>query len=446
MARPRKKRLPQGIYERRYASGRTAYWIDFTDRNGRRIQEVGGTTIEDAERLLAQRRRAVADGSYGSDVGTGEQTVATYADRWVEVRKREGIVTHVREAAILRLHVKPVLGALRMRDVRPRDIAGFVRGLTGKLGPKTIHNVHGIVSSMFTRARFDDLIGDNPAKGLPRGVLPKKTRTRVRAAWTRDEIVKWISKSPRVPEDRTVAYAIAAFTGARVGEVAGMRWRDLDASAKPLTRWVLRTQYDGQPLKTEKPRDVPIHAELQKILDEWKREGWPKLMKRHPTKDDFVIARDPDRRWKRPLHGDKPHHSAQSLGAKGMKPHAKWLGIDSSDRDFHSFRRSMITLARTDGARAEIIERITHNAAGAMIDGYTYFGWEILCEEISKLRVASKKSVVRPLKKAPQRDASRDVTGSGIAKASVINELEAEEKGFEPLVEFPPRRFSKPLP
>jgi integrase len=35
--------------------------------------------------------------------------------------------------------------------------------------------------------------------------------------------------SPNVPED-----AISAFTGARLGEICGMRWRDLDRAAKPL--------------------------------------------------------------------------------------------------------------------------------------------------------------------------------------------------------------------
>jgi len=52
----------------------------------------------------------------------------------------------------------------------------------------------------------------------------------------------------------------------------------------------------------------------------------------------------------------------------------------------------MITLARTDGARVDVLERITHNAAGAMIDTYTYFEWDDLCDAVSCIRLAVRQS------------------------------------------------------
>ena len=81
-----------------------------------------------------------------------------------------------------------------------------------------------------------------------------------------------------------------------------------------------------------------------------------------------------------------------------------------------------------------------------MIDGYTYFGWDVLCEAVAAMRITRKTGVVIPIRKAANGDPSGDSTGNGVAKASIINELWTEEKGFEPLVELPPRRFSKPLP
>jgi hypothetical protein len=114
-----------------------------------------------------------------------------------------------------------------------------------------------------------------------------------------------------------------------------------------------------------------------------------------------------------------------------MQPHAKALGIDTTDRDFHSFRRSLITFARTDGARTELLERITHNAAGTMIDCYTYFEWDVICDAISALRIARNTGVVVPLRKVANGDVNGDAAGSGLAKASIFNELETEEKGFE---------------
>ena len=452
MGRPRTKPLPRGVYERKLARGRVVYWIDFRDANGERVQEYGGATIAEAGRLLEQRRDEVARGTFTRATGSSEQTIATYAERWIELRRREGVRTVEREHAMLRDHVLPTLGGVRLAELRPRDVAELVRHLVAASGlaPKSIRNVHSVLSAMLSRARFDELIADNPAKGLPKGFLPKNVRRREVSPWTRDEIERLITPHDDVPEDFTLAYAIASYTGARVGEIAGLRWRDIDTAARPLWRWMLRTQYDGQPLKTarntsESPRDVPIHPELQRMLAAWKLEGWPRLMLRAPRPDDFVLPRPPHRAGRRPHFRDLPHHTSSSLGARVVRRHAKKLGIDPARRDFHSFRRSMITLCRTDGARADVLERVTHNAAGEQIDGYTYFGWEPLCEAVSCLRVAPRAGVVIELRRpraVGSGDASGDAPPADAENTHETGSFLMESRGIEPLTSSMPSRRS----
>src|SRR4051812_28597635 len=55
----------------------------------------------------------------------------------------------------------------------------------------------------------------------------------------------------------------------------------------------------------------------------------------------------------------------------------------------HDLRRTMISLARRDGARKDILELCTHTPrkSGNTIDLYTTFPWEALCAEVSKLKV-----------------------------------------------------------
>lgn len=383
----RRKPLPPGIYERVYRSGRRAYWISFTDQLGARVRESAGNSLEGAVRLQAQRKNEVTAGSYDRKVGTGEQFLSSYADRWVALRRVDKVRTVEREKQILRDHVLPALGKMRLGEIRPKHVAELVRSLGADLAPKSVLNVHGVLSALLARARFDELVPDNPARGLPRGILPENRRKRQVSAWTRGELERWITPNADVPEDRTVAYAIAAFTGARVGEIAGLRWRDLDTDAKPLWRWALKTQYDGAPLKTDEPRDVPVHTELARILAAWKLEGWPRYARRRPEPTDFVVPRE-----------DGSVHSRQSLGAKAVRRHAVAVGVDSTGRDFHSFRRAFVTLARTDGARVDVLERVTHNAKGEQIDGYTYFGWAALCDAVSCVRLAPIKGAVVELR------------------------------------------------
>ena len=47
----------------------------------------------------------------------------------------------------------------------------------------------------------------------------------------------------------------------------------------------------------------------------------------------------------------------------------------------------MISAARSSGARGDVLEQITHNARGAIIDIYTSWEWPALCEAVSCLKV-----------------------------------------------------------
>jgi hypothetical protein len=66
------------------------------------------------------------------------------------------------------------------------------------------------------------------------------------------------------------------------------------------------------------------------------------------------------------------------------------LRLGLRHRRGHDLRRTMISLARTDGARKDILELCTHRPKkGSAIDLYTTFPWEALCAEVEKLKVAA---------------------------------------------------------
>src|SRR5690606_14541407 len=79
-------------------------------------------------------------------------------------------------------------------------------------------------------------------------------------------------------------------------------------------------------------------------------------------------------------------------------------------RGTHALRRAFISLARSDGARKDVLEVVTHNAAGAVIDLYTSLEWQTLFEAGSCLRFELHRAEVLEL---PKKKASGGGEGGG---------------------------------
>jgi len=227
---------------------------------------------------------------------------------------------------------------------------------------------------MIHQARVDELVATDPCV-LPRGVLQRKSK-RTRLPYEPEHVLALTTDS-RLAPDRLVWNALAFYTGMREGEVCGRRWRDWDRAARPLGCLTVATQYNDQPLKTErhrddKPRKVPVHPELAQILKAWWSEGFELVFARRPTADDFIV----------PNRDGEPH--SRSSAYKAWRRSCGIVGIDN--RSLHSTRHTFITIARRQGARKDVLERITHNAHGDIVDQYTHWDWAPLCEAVSCFR------------------------------------------------------------
>ena len=186
---------------------------------------------------------------------------------------------------------------------------------------------------------------------------------------------------PRIPADRRMLHTLQALTGMRIGEACGRRWRDYDRGTPGLGAMHVWSQYDDQPLKTgravhEKERFVPVHPALAKALAHWRLSGFAQLYGRPATDDDFIVP-DPSTMGAR----------TRSKAGKDHRGDVEALGIYQRGRLTHGLRRWFISACRNASARREVIELMTHNAKGEVIDAYTSWEWSTLCDEISKLAV-----------------------------------------------------------
>lgn len=381
---------------------------------------------EKQARAMLDRLEAQLAAGETPDGGLAPPTVATWLPKWLAARKAH-VRTWRNDEQVMRLHVVPTVGHLRLDEVRPKHLVDLVRGWRSRTGdnamaPKSIYNAYSTLSAFFRDATLEDLIGTSPCVLTKHQLGPKKDSDpewRASAQFTRAELEALISDE-RVPMDRRVYYALQGLAGMRTGEVSGLLWRNtmIPVPEYPGTLDMILVAFSyGRPFpKGDVPRPVPVHPALAAILAEWKLTGWQRTYGRAPTPDDLVVPLPPDAPSKKGRWRSKDWVLKRFSGSKYVTGDLEALGL--RHRRGHDLRRSFISLARSAGARTEILRRATHKPPREVIEGYTTFEWPIVCAEVAKLPVQrhqTGKVLPMPRAAAVNDDGPPDDGGGGLA-------------------------------
>lgn len=341
---------------------------------GKQVWEHAGTDRREAERLDARRQREVKAGTYlpsGHGLTTGE-----WAKIWID--KRTNRSRDDDEYRIGHVVNQAWFAEMPIRDVRPKHVLRLVKELKGKVSAlthrpfaaKSVHDIFGAARTMFRDALLEEHIDANPCI-LPRGTTSTKL-TYKRVPYEAGEVLL-LTTSEKVRAERRIGNSLAFYTGARKGEVCGLTWKDWDRATRPLTCLRVDKQYDGQPLKTDdaegdRARMIPVHPALDRALADWWRLGWEAFYGRAPTLNDFIVPR--------------ADFTAGTRNSFSYGWEVSCAEVDVPYRTVHSSRHTFISLARRGGARKDVLERITHNSKGDIVDGYTAWDWLPLCEAV----------------------------------------------------------------
>ena len=128
-------------------------------------------------------------------------------------------------------------------------------------------------------------------------------------------------------EREEVAFFLFAFAGLRLGEVAGLRWEQVD-----FDRWQIRLTGKGG-----KFRLVPLHPALNEVLREQQQRARPRELHVLSTVSGNRLA-------------------AGTLG-RSVRALVDRAGVEV-DSPSHAFRRTVATVMYEQGVRTRVIERI----------------------------------------------------------------------------------------
>jgi integrase len=185
--------------------------------------------------------------------------------------------------------ITPDLKAVRLQDLTPRQIDNWQAALAlhtyrGRpIGPATRHQIDKVLRLALRRAVKLQLLTRNPAADIKRPAVPRKEMAILTKPQFHDLLTRFAT-DPR-PEAHCLGAlaAVAAYSGARLGELIGLRWSDLDLAAGT---WRLQRsirQYRNEllvmPCKTERSRRViePRAAAIS-FLQGHKREQAERLL------------------------------------------------------------------------------------------------------------------------------------------------------------------------
>ncbi|MEV5895763.1 site-specific integrase [Nonomuraea fuscirosea] len=271
---PRKKKTPKlrdGVMKR----GTTwSYVIRVRDpeTGESRPRWVGGFANEDDAKAARDEARVKA--RRGEYIDRNTITVAEYLAEWIEGHAVE-IKPHTLKGYrdMIRLYITPRIGSLRLQALRPSAITKLYRDLlisggrkNRPLAPNTVKHVHTVLRKALTDAVLvDELLPNNPAE---RAKLPRLSSTEPGMVWTPAQLRAFLQTAR---DHRLYAFFhLAAYTGARRGELLNLRWTDVDLDKPQIhitgTVAVLDRQRVEGTTKSGRSRVVSIDTGTVKVL------------------------------------------------------------------------------------------------------------------------------------------------------------------------------------
>ena len=350
------RKRKDGRWEGRYTAGRDL-------ETGRAIyKNVLGKTQAEAKAKLKQ---AIEEAKGLDATKAGRYTVGQWMEVWFEhyakVKVRPS--SHQTYRGYIDNHIKPNIGKIPLEKLTSLDLQklykklleqGRVERIESKgqskgLSPKTVRNIHQIISSAMQLARNQKLITANPAEGC---ALPRLEHQEMQTL-----PVEQLTSFLREAKDSGVfeMYYVELATGLRRGELLGLKWEDVDLERGDLRVRRQVARINGEvveaPLKTKNAyRTLPLAEDTIDVL---------KAQKKKTGASPWVFPSPTGG----PVSPDSVLHMLHRVLKRAGLPRTR----------FHDLRHTFATLALQNGVDIKTVSgMLGHFSAGFTLDTYAH--------------------------------------------------------------------------
>lgn len=237
------------------------WWVEPTGERTRMRKVAPVNTRKGAEQYERELIAALAAGEHRRAPTPEVPTLAEFSDTFLTHAGAKNKPSELaKKGQILRKHLLPVLGALRLDAVRRATVDDYALAKRAAgLKAKTINNHLAVLSGMLRLAERRELIAQAPRIEL----LPVEQAS-----------FRWLSEFEakrlvtRADDEWRAPIVVALRTGLRMGELRALQWEDVDfANGRLHVRRAAWEQEIGTP-KNGRARLVPLGAEAAAALRE----------------------------------------------------------------------------------------------------------------------------------------------------------------------------------
>lgn len=312
---------------RKRADGRWEgkYTLGYDPKTGKLIRKsVYGKTQKEVRLALSKIVSEMDSGTYAEP---SKMKVSQWLDEWlasytmnIKPATRSAYEEHIR------VHIKPSLGDIPLKQLSTRDIQQLYTNLLKEreLSPKTVRNIHGVLHRTLEQAKLLGYIRVNLADAA---VTPRMEKKQVETLDAED-IGKFLAAIRGTKYEYPLF--VAVFTGLRQGELLGLTWDCVDFEHgmllinKQHNRVKGDTEFRFASLKNDKARVLTVADEVIDVLklQKQRQESWAAALGNGwENPDNLVFTTEFGRYINNKILYQNFKRIAKNLGKPGLRFH-----------------------------------------------------------------------------------------------------------------------------
>jgi integrase len=312
--------------------------------------------------------RLISEVQSGAYLEPAKTTLAQFLDRWLlHMQSQISLKSHERYSEIVRKNIIPQLGGIALMKLRSAQISeAYDKALTagrrdshGGLAPATVVYMHRLIKKALAQAVRWGVLQRNPVDAVDPPKIERRLMTTFDMAQTVELLENLIGSRLLTP------VTLGVLCGLRRGEIAALRWRNVDLAGGKLaiveSAEQTATGVRYKPPKSGKGRTVAMSATVVERLRAHRLQQAEELLRLgvRQTESTFVYTREDGE----PMQPRSLTHAWLKVLGKTDLPRIR----------FHDLRHAHATHLLCNGVHPKVAsERLGHSRVGITLDLYSH--------------------------------------------------------------------------